>query len=56
MAPNTQDPVQITAWLEKLLIWTIATKKSIAVDFGGGDPTLGRIVGEVMVLRPHNSG
>ena len=51
MAPNTQDPVQITAWLEKLLMWTIETKKSIAVDFGGGDTTLGRIVGEVPDLQ-----
>jgi hypothetical protein len=51
MAPKTQDPVQITAWLEKLLTWLMTKKKSAAVDFGGGDTTLGRLVNEVPDLQ-----
>ena len=51
MAPKTQDPAQITAWLEKLLTWLMTERKSAAVDFGGGDTSLGRLVAEVPDLQ-----
>ena len=41
MAPPTQDPAQVTAWLEQLLAMIMETRKSVALDFGGGDTTLG---------------
>jgi hypothetical protein len=51
MAPKTQDPTQITAWLEKLLTYLMAEKKSAAIDFGGGDISLSRLVAEVPDLQ-----
>jgi hypothetical protein len=32
-------------------MWTIETRKSVAVDFGGGDTTLGRAVNAVPDLQ-----
>ena len=37
MAPPTQDPTHVTAWLEQLLAMVMETRKSVALDFGGGD-------------------
>lgn len=51
MAPRTQDPAQITAWLEKLLTALMTEKKSAAIDFGGGDISLSRLVAEVPDLQ-----
>ena len=51
MAPPTQDPAQVTAWLEQLLAMIMETRKSVALDFGGGDTTLARILTEVPDLQ-----
>ena len=51
MAPPTQDPAQVTAWLEQLLTMTMETGKSVALDFGGGDTTLARLLAEVHDLQ-----
>lgn len=51
MAPKTQDPAQITAWLEKLLGALMEQKRSAAIDFGGGDISLSRLVAEVPNLQ-----
>lgn len=51
MAPKTQDPAQITAWLERMLTWLMTEKKSAAIDFGGGDISLSRLVTEVPNLQ-----
>lgn len=51
MAPPTQDPAQVTAWLEQLLAMIMETRKSVALDFGGGDTTLSRILTEVPDLQ-----
>jgi hypothetical protein len=51
MAPRTQDPAQITAWLERLLTVLMDQKKSAAIDFGGGDISLSRLVSEVPNLQ-----
>ena len=51
MAPPTQDPTQVTAWLEQLLAMVMETRKSVALDFGGGDTTLARLLAEVPDLQ-----
>lgn len=51
MAPKTQDPAQITTWLEKLLTVLMDQKRSAAIDFGGGDVSLSRLVTEVPNLQ-----
>ena len=51
MSPQTQEPTQITAWLEQMLASIMEAKKSIAMDFGGGDTTLSRLVAEVPDLQ-----
>ena len=51
MAPPTQDPAQVTAWLEQLLAMVMETGKSVALDFGGGDTTLARLLTEVPDLQ-----
>lgn len=51
MAPKTQEPAQITAWLEKLLTALMTEKKSAAIDFGGGDISLSRLISEVPDLQ-----
>jgi hypothetical protein len=51
MAPPTQDPTQVTAWLELLLAMVMETRKSVALDFGGGDTTLARLLAEVPDLQ-----
>jgi hypothetical protein len=51
LSPKTQDPAEITAWLERMLTWTIDQQRSVAVDFGGGDTTLGRLAAEVPDLQ-----
>ena len=56
MAPPTQDPAQVTAWLEQLLAMTMETGKSVALDFGGGDTTLARLLAEVPDLQEMMEG
>ena len=56
MAPSTQDPAQVTAWLEQLLAMTMETGKSVALDFGGGDTTLARLLAEVPDLQEMMEG
>jgi hypothetical protein len=56
MAPPTQDPTQVTAWLEQLLAMILETRRSVAVDFGGGDTTLARLLAEVPDLQPMMEG
>jgi len=51
MVPPTQDPAQVTAWLEQLLAMILETGKSAALDFGGGDTTLARLLTEVPDLQ-----
>jgi hypothetical protein len=51
MAPPTQDPAQVTVWLEQLLAMIMESRKSAALDFGGGDTTLVRILTEVPDLQ-----
>src|ERR1700760_1159352 len=51
MAPPTQDPAQVAAWLEQLLGMIMETGKSVALDFGGGDTTLMRLLAEVPDLQ-----
>jgi len=51
MVPPTQDPAQVTAWLEQLLAMILETGKSAALDFGGGDTTLARLQTEVPDLQ-----
>jgi hypothetical protein len=51
MSPQTQEPTQITAWLEQMLASVMEAKKSIAIDFGGGDTTLSRLLTEVPDLQ-----
>ena len=51
MAPKTQDPALTTAWLEKLLTVLMDQKRSAAIDFGGGDVSLSRLVAEVPNLQ-----
>jgi hypothetical protein len=46
-SPKTQDPAQVSAWLERLLTRLMETKASAAIDFGGGDVTLSRLVGQI---------
>jgi len=56
MAPPTQDPAQVTAWLEQLLAMVMETGKSVALDFGGGDTTLARLLAEVPDLQQMMEG
>jgi hypothetical protein len=56
MAPPTQDPAQVTAWLEQLLAMVMETRKSVALDFGGGDTTLARLLAEVPDLQQMMEG
>ena len=56
MAPPTQDPTQVTAWLEQLLAMIMETGKSVALDFGGGDTTLARLLAEVPDLQQMMEG
>ena len=56
MAPPTQDPAQVTAWLEQLLAMIMETGKSVALDFGGGDTTLARLLAEVPDLQQMMEG
>lgn len=51
MAPPTQDPAQVTAWLEQLLAMIMESRKNVALDFGGGDTTLVRLLTEVPDLQ-----
>jgi hypothetical protein len=51
LSPKTQDPAEVTAWLERMLTWTMHQQRSLAVDFGGGDTTLGRLAAEVPDLQ-----
>jgi hypothetical protein len=51
MAPPTQDPAQVTVWLEQLLAMIMEGRRSVALDFGGGDTTLARILTEVPDLQ-----
>ncbi len=56
MAPPTQDPAQVTVWLEQLLTMIMETGKSVALDFGGGDTTLARLLAEVPDLQQMMEG
>ena len=56
MAPPTQDPTQVTAWLEQLLAMILETRRSVALDFGGGDTTLARLLAEVPDLQQMMEG
>jgi len=56
MAPPTQDPAQVTVWLEQLLAMIMETGKSVALDFGGGDTTLARLLAEVPDLQQMMEG
>jgi hypothetical protein len=56
MAPPTQEPAQVTEWLERLLTMIMETGKSVALDFGGGDTTLARLLMEVPDLQQMMEG
>jgi hypothetical protein len=51
MAPKTSDPAQIAVWLEKLLGRLMASQRSAAIDFGGGDSSLASLVAQVPDLH-----
>lgn len=44
--PPSYDPAKVTQWLETFLSFAMREKISAAIDFGGGDTTLGRLVSE----------
>lgn len=45
-SPKTQDPALVAAWLERLLTMLMDARQSAAIDFGGGDTSLGRLLGQ----------
>jgi len=47
MAPKTADPAAIVRWLEQLIAALMENRRSAAIDFGGGDTSLTRLVGEM---------
>jgi hypothetical protein len=49
-SPKTQDPAQIVVWLEQVLQRLMRQGESAAIDFGGGDTSLIRLVSEVSGL------
>jgi hypothetical protein len=51
LSPQTQDPAKIAEWLEKALVALMRRKQSAAIDFGGGDTSLQRLVTEVPDLH-----
>jgi hypothetical protein len=56
MAPPTQEPTQVAAWIEQLLGMIMETGKNVAIDFGGGDTTLARLLAEVPDLQQMMEG
>ena len=47
VAPKSSEPAQVTAWLERLLTTLMEDNQSAAIDFGGGDTSLGRLVHQI---------
>ena len=45
--PPDGDEDVAAQWLEKLLAWAMRQKASVAIDLGGGDTTLRRLVSEI---------
>ena len=51
MGPRSHDPAQTAAWLEKFLSRVMATQKTAAIDFGGGDVSLASLLRQVPDLQ-----
>lgn len=51
MAPDSNDAAHMASWLERFIGGLLTQRRSGAIDFGGGDVTLSRLVGEVPDLQ-----
>lgn len=54
--PPAGDEDVAAQWLEKLLIWAMRQKANVAIDLGGGDTTLRRLVAEIPDLADRLEG
>ncbi len=50
--PPSFDPAKTARWLEDFIAFALDKRASAAVDFGGGDTTLGRLAAESPDLAP----
>jgi hypothetical protein len=50
--PPSFDPAKTARWLEDFIAFALDKRASAAIDFGGGDTTLGRLVAESPDLAP----
>ncbi len=50
--PPSYDPANVLRWLENFLAFAMENRASAAIDFGGGDTSLGRLVAEFRASSP----